>query len=85
SSPVPYTDDPAVSAANGNPLVQAIPFGQEVLTNWEAGFKLSLLNRTTHLNGAVFFYNYQGYQAFQNIGVNQYISNHKAYEHGAEL
>jgi iron complex outermembrane receptor protein len=33
----------------------------------------------------VFFYNYAGYQAFQNIGVNQYISNHQAYEHGAEF
>ena len=85
SSPVPYTDSAATSAATGAPLVQAIPFGQEVLTNWEGGFKLSLLNRTTHFNGSVFFYNYQGYQAFQNIGVNQYISNHQAYEHGAEF
>ena len=85
SSPVPYTDSVATSTATGAPLVQAIPFGQEVLTNWEGGFKLTLLGRTTHLNGSVFFYNYQGYQAFQNIGVNQYISNHQAYEHGAEL
>ena len=85
SSPVPYTDNAAVSLATGAPLVQAIPFGQEVLTNWEGGFKLSLLNHTTHFNGSVFFYNYQNYQAFQNIGVNQYITNHQAYEHGAEF
>jgi iron complex outermembrane receptor protein len=85
SSPAPYTDSAAVSEATGAPLVQAIPFGQEVLTNWEGGFKLSLLNHTTHFNGSVFFYNYHGYQAFQNLGVNQYISNHQAYEHGAEF
>jgi iron complex outermembrane receptor protein len=85
SSPVPYTDSAAVSAATGAPLVEAIPYGQEVLTNWEGGFKLSLFNHTTHFNGSAFFYNYQGYQAFQNIGVNQYISNHQAYEHGAEF
>jgi len=85
SSAAPYTDSAAVSTATGAPLVQAIPFGQEVLTNWEGGFKLTLLNRTTHFNGSVFFYNYQGYQAFQNVGVNQYISNHQAYEHGAEF
>ncbi|WP_353229841.1 TonB-dependent receptor [Novosphingobium sp.] len=85
SSPAPYTDDPATSVATGQALVQAIPFKQEVLTNWEAGFKLTLFNRTTHLNGSAFFYNYANYQAFQNIGVNQYISNHQAYNHGAEL
>jgi iron complex outermembrane receptor protein len=85
SSPGPYTDSAAVSAATGAPLVQSIPYGQEVLTNWEGGFKLSLFNHTTHFNGSAFFYNYQGYQAFQNIGVNQYISNHQAYEHGAEF
>ncbi len=85
SSPVPYTDSLAVSTSAGNPLVQAIPFGQEVLTNWEGGFKLTLFNRTSHLNGSVFYYNYAGYQAFQNVGVNQYITNHQAYNHGAEL
>ncbi len=85
SSPVPYTDSAAVSTATGAPLVQAIPFGQEVLTNWEGGFKLTLLDRTTHFNGSLFYYNYQGYQAFQNIGVNQYITNHQAYAHGAEF
>ena len=85
SSPAPYTDSAAVSTATGSPLVQAIPFGQEVLTNWEGGFKLSLLNHTTHFNGSVFYYNYANYQAFQNIGVNQYITNHQAYEHGAEF
>ena len=85
SSPMPYTDSAAVSAATGAALVQAIPFGQEVLTNWEGGYKLTLLNRTTHFNGSFFFYNYQGYQAFQNIGVNQYITNHQAYAHGAEF
>ncbi|HZU62917.1 MAG TPA: TonB-dependent receptor [Novosphingobium sp.] len=85
SSPTPYTDSAAVSEATGRPLVQAIPFGQEVLTNWEGGYKLTLLNHTTHFNGSVFFYNYQGYQAFQNLGINQYISNHQAYVHGAEF
>ena len=85
SSPVPYTDSTAVSLATGAPLVQSIPFGQEVLTNWEGGFKLTLLGRTTHFNGSFFYYNYGGYLAFQNIGVNQYITNLQAYAHGAEF
>lgn len=85
ATPNGYTVDPVAAAANGLVLVQNIPFDQEVLTNFEGGVKLTLLNRTTHLNASLFHYNYQNYQAFQNVGTNQIITNNQAYVTGAEL
>jgi iron complex outermembrane receptor protein len=66
-------------------VARAIPFGQEVLTNYEAGAKLTLLNRTTHLNGSIFSYDYKGYQAFNNVGFSQFITNNKAHDRGIEI
>ncbi len=66
-------------------VAAAIPFGQEVLTNYEGGFKLTLLDRTTHLNGSVFSYDYDGYQAFNNVGFSQFITNNRAHDRGIEL
>jgi iron complex outermembrane receptor protein len=66
-------------------VVAAIPFGQEVLTNYEGGAKLTLLDRTTHLNGSVFSYDYDGYQAFNNVGFSQFITNNRAHDRGVEL
>ncbi|MBU6207740.1 MAG: TonB-dependent receptor, partial [Alphaproteobacteria bacterium] len=80
-----FTIDPTVAAATGATLISKIPFDQEVLTNYEGGFKLTLLNHSTHFNGSFFYYDYSNYQAFQNVGVNQVITNHQAYAHGAEF
>jgi iron complex outermembrane receptor protein len=66
-------------------VVAAIPFGQEVLTNYEGGFKLTLLDRTTHFNGSFFSYDYKGYQAFNNVGFSQFITNNQAHDRGIEL
>ena len=41
---------------------QARPVTQESLLAYEAGFKLSLLNRTLQLNGAAFYYDYSNKQ-----------------------
>jgi iron complex outermembrane receptor protein len=41
-------------------MVQEIPFGQEVLTNYEGGVKLTLLDHKVHVNGSVFYYDYHG-------------------------
>ncbi|MEO5597541.1 MAG: TonB-dependent receptor [Novosphingobium sp.] len=86
SSGVGYTLDPNSSTyQNGGVLVTKIPFNQEVLTNYEGGFKLTLLDRTTHFNASVFHYDYKNYQAFQNVGTNQIITNNQAYVTGAEF
>lgn len=62
-----------------------LPYNQEVLTNYEGGFKLTLANNRMTLNGDIFHYNYHNYQAFSIVGLSQYITNHEARVNGAEL
>jgi iron complex outermembrane receptor protein len=66
-------------------LVNSVPFKQEELTNYEAGFKLTLLDQTTRLNGSIFHYDYHDYQAYSVVGLFQEITNNQAYVDGAEL
>lgn len=77
------------STLSGGPFahaaVAAIPFGQEVLTNYEGGVKLTLLNRTTHVAASGFDYVYDGYQAFTNIGLSQVVHNYNAWDRGFEI
>ncbi len=62
-----------------------LDFDQEVLTNFEGGFKLTIFNGSTRLNGTLFHYNYHNYQAFAQLGLTQQITNNQAYVDGAEL
>ncbi len=62
-----------------------VPYKQEVLTNVEACFKVSLLDRKVDLSGAVFHYNYSNYQAFILVGALTAIKNLPARETGFEL
>ena len=39
-----------------------IPFDDETLTSYEAGFKATILNGTTRLNASAFYYDYENYQ-----------------------
>lgn len=66
-------------------VAAAIPFGQEELTNYEGGAKLTLFDHSTHLNGSLFSYDYKGYQAFNNVGFSQFITNNQAHDRGAEV
>ena len=51
-----------------------IPYGAEVLTAYETGFKRDgLFGGTTRLNGSFYFYNYQGYQGFFFTQVTGYV------------
>lgn len=76
---------PGSIPASASQLINAIPFKQEELTNYEAGFKLTLLDQTTRLNGSVFHYDYHDYQAYSVVGLFQEITNNQAYVDGAEL
>lgn len=68
------------------PIVpQTMVFDQEVLTNYEAGFKLSVFDRIANINGSVFYYDYANYQAFSIIGLSQFVVNKPAEVVGAEL
>jgi iron complex outermembrane receptor protein len=60
-------------------------FNQEVLWDYEAGFKLTLADNKVTLNGAAFHYQYDNYQAFS---VNQFallVTNHPGQITGAQL
>lgn len=65
----------------------AIPVGPEELTSYEAGFKSSFKSEALHLNGAIFYYDYQNSQAFQFDGrtLSATTFNRDAEISGAEL
>ncbi|WP_240704851.1 TonB-dependent receptor [Croceicoccus sediminis] len=57
----------------------------ETLNSFEAGFKTSLMDRTLRLNGTVFHYIYDDYQAFSLAGGVPHVFNSDAHATGAEL
>ena len=62
------------------------PYGAERLTSYEGGVKLSLADRKLTVNGAGFYYDYKGYQAFTRPRAGETIvSNQPAKLSGVEL
>ena len=62
-----------------------IPYDEEVLISYEAGFKSSFGDGTTRLNGSIFYYDYEDYQAFLFVDVGGVVFNADAETYGAEL
>jgi len=60
-------------------------FKDEVLTNYEAGFKTMELNNKLRVNGSAFYYHYQDLQVFSQAGPSVFTFNTNAAVHGAEL
>lgn len=69
----------------GNNPIETIPFGSETLDAYEVGLKSTVLSDTTRLNASVFYYDYQDFQTFQWLILNQVIFNADAEVYGAEL
>ena len=67
---------------NGN---DDIPYKEEILLSYEAGFKATLFNGTTRLNGSAFYYDYDDYQAFLFTGVGGVVINADMENYGMEL
>lgn len=67
------------------PADEDIPYAEEILHAYEAGFKTSLFNGSARLNGSAFYYDYNGYQAFVFSGSSGLIRNTDATFKGAEL
>ena len=67
---------------NGN---DDIPYKEEILLSYEAGFKATLFNGTTRLNGSAFYYDYEDYQAFLFTGVGGVVINADMENYGMEL
>ena len=61
-----------------------IPFGGEILTSFEAGFK-AFLSETIRLNSAAFYYDYKDYQAYSFDGFVSTLFNATAKMIGGEL
>ncbi len=71
--------------AGGLPVDPAdLPYGDETLHSFEAGFKWSISDRT-RLNATAFVYDYSDYQAFRFTGVGGVVINADANTIGAEL
>ena len=67
-----------------NPL-PTIPFDSETLDAFELGLKSTFFADTTRLNAAVFYYDYEDFQTFQWLILNQVIFNTDAEVYGAEI
>ncbi len=63
----------------------AIPYDPETLDAFEIGAKSTFLDGLVQLNGALFYYDYQDYQAFRLIGLSTQISNNRAEVYGGEV
>lgn len=75
---------PLLGAYLGSGGDAALPYGDETLTSYEAGFKASIGERT-RLNGALYFYDYKDSQAFLFVGVGGVVINADATTFGGEL
>jgi len=72
--------------AGGLPIpTSAIPYKQEVLYSYEGGFKSTFAADRVRLNGTVFYYDYQDYQAFLFTGVSGVVVNADAKTIGVEM
>jgi len=72
--------------AGGLPVPSsAIPYKEEVLTSFEAGFKHTLSSGHTRINGGFFYYDYKDYQGFLFTGVSGVVVNNDADNIGVEF
>ena len=69
---------------SGTP-VNLLPYDEEILLAYEAGFKSTLFNGTTRFNGSFYYYDYKDYQASVFAGINQVIQNVDANIKGVEF
>lgn len=76
---------PLLGAYFGGGGDDGLPYDEEVLTSYEAGFKATVLDGTTRINGTAFYYDYSDYQAFLFVGVGGVVVNKDAETYGAEL
>ncbi|MEM9529732.1 MAG: TonB-dependent receptor [Pseudomonadota bacterium] len=76
---------PLLGAFLGSGGASGLPYDEEILTAFEGGFKATLGDGTTRLNGSIFYYDYEDYQAFLFVGVGGVVINADAENFGIEL
>lgn len=62
-----------------------LPYDEEVLISYEAGFKMTVMDGKTRINGSAFYYDYSDYQAFLFTGVSGVVVNADAETTGIEF
>jgi iron complex outermembrane receptor protein len=84
STGTPFADFPPVTPLGTNAqFLNGIPFDPEVLNAFEVGFKSTIAGTTT-FNASAFYYDYEDYQAFVQLGYNQTVINLPATAYGLE-
>ena len=68
----------------GSSTIAQTPYDEETLTSFELGLKTLSFNDTTVFNAAVFYYDYEDFQAFSFEGITNVISNKPAEVFGLE-
>ena len=76
---------PLLGAFLGSGGAAGLPYDEEILTAFEAGFKATLQDGRTRFNGTAFYYDYADYQAFLFVGVGGVVINADADNVGLEL
>ncbi len=76
---------PLLGAFLGSGGVDALPYDEEVLLSYEAGFKKTFADGRSTLNVSTFYYDYSDYQAFLFVGVGGIVINADAENFGAEV
>ncbi len=65
--------------------IERLAHDEETLYSYEIGVKSTLADGLVRLNGAIFYYDYEDYQAFSVLNFNQNISNNDAEIFGGEI
>ena len=76
---------PLLGAYFGGGGDSGLPYDEEILLAYEAGFKATVFDGSTRINGTAFYYDYTDYQAFLFVGVGGVVVNQDAENYGAEL
>ena len=67
------------------PTPEDVQFGDETLWSYEGGFKIDFFDRRARMNTAVFYYDYNDFQAFNWTGLAGSVTNADAENYGAEI
>ena len=72
------------NAVFGLPNPNAVPYGKETPVTYEVGFKSTLINGRALWNTSLYYYDYQDYQAFAFLALEQLVFNTDAEVYGVD-
>lgn len=72
-------------AGGATPIDAEVPYNAEKLDSFEVGVKSTLMDGLATLNGSIFYYDYEDYQAFKFVNFSTVVTNNPASIKGAEI